>query len=383
MKKNTVMIVLVLAAALAGFYMLVNYRAEQKANLESAERAATVINVRIVSPQEEAVQSRVSFVGNIEAEETVPIYPKLKDLTITKVLVNVGDTVKSGQVLATLDDSLMSTNLQQSRQAVATAEANVRQAESTYRTNKSDYDRYQSLVKDGVVSRQEFERVENLYRIAGEQRKAAQFALADAKAALSGVQINMGYHSVTASASGVIAERNADPGDKSDPDSAMFVVSRQERLKLTGNVPESSFMTLQLGAPATVTAEALPGQSFKATVTRIYPTVDVATRSGKVELGIDSRGVLKPGLYAQGTIEMGEHKGIVLPREVVHQLRGSPNWRVFLLGEGGSVVIRPVTLGVDLGSNVEILEGVSLGDEVIATRSDRLEEQNVRVEVVE
>ena len=383
MKKNTVIILLVLVLSLAGFYMLVNHRAEQKANLEGAERAATVLNVKVISPHEETVHERVSFVGNIEAEETVPIYPKLKDLTITKVLVNVGDAVKSGQTLATLDNSLLSTNLQQAQQAVATAEAGVRQAESTFRTNKSDYDRYQSLVKDGVVSRQEFEKVENQYRISEEQRRSAQFALTDAKAALSNVQINMGYHNLVAPAGGVIAERNVDPGDKSNPDNPMFVISRQEKLKLTGSVPENAFMSLQLGAPATVTSEALPGQTFKATVTRIYPTIDVATRSGKVELGIDSRGVLKPGLYAQGLIEMGEHKGIVLPREVVRQLRGSPNWRVFLLGEGGTVLIRPVTLGMDLGSNVEILEGVSLGDKVIATQSDRLEEQNVRVEVVD
>ena len=383
MKKNTAIIVLALAAALAGFYMLVQYRAGQKANLESQERAATVINVKIIGAREETVYERVSFVGNIEAEETVPIYPKLKDLTITKVLVNVGDTVKSGQTLATLDNSLLSTNLQQAQQAVATAEAGLRQAESTYRTCKSDFGRYQSLVAEGVVSRQEYERIENQFRISEEQRRSAQFALTDAKAALSNVQINMGYHNVTASASGVIAERSADPGDKSNPDSAMFVVSRQERLKLTGTVPENAFMSLQLDAPAIVTSEALPGQTFKAAVTRIYPTIDVATRSGKVELEIESNGVLKPGLYARGTIEMGEHKGIVLPREAVHQLRGSPNWRVYLLGEGGSVVIRPVTLGVDLGSSVEILSGISLEDKVIATQSDRLEEQNVKVEVVE
>ncbi|MDL2264664.1 efflux RND transporter periplasmic adaptor subunit, partial [Synergistaceae bacterium OttesenSCG-928-I11] len=273
--KKTIIIVAVLAAALAGFYWLTHYRAAQKAALESAPQEATVIKVRVISPTEEIIHEKVSFVGNVEAEETVPVYPKLKDLTITAINVNVGDRVKEGDVLARLDNSLMSTNLQQARQGVATAEANVRQAESTFQTQKRDYDRYKSLVADGVVSKQEFDRIENQYRIAEEQRRTAQFALADAKAALSNVQINMGYHSVVAPASGIISERNADPGDKSNPDAAMFVVSRQDRLKLTGSVPENAFMKLALGAPATVVAEALPGETFKASVTRIYPTIDV------------------------------------------------------------------------------------------------------------
>jgi Cu(I)/Ag(I) efflux system membrane fusion protein len=183
--------------------------------------------------------------------------------------------------------------------------------------------------------------------------------------------------------SGVVSERGADPGDKSDSDSAMFVISRQDRLKLTGAIPENAFMKLAPGAPATVEVRALPGQTFKASVTRVHPTIDVATRSGRIELGIDARGVLKPGLYAQGTIETGEHDGIVLPREVVRQLRGSPDWRVFLLRDDGTVEARQVTLGIDLGSRVEIAEGVGTDDRVIATQSDKLEEQNVRVEVTD
>lgn len=382
-KKSTGIIVLVLVVALVGFAGLVQYRANQKAALESGEREATVLNVKVIVASEDTIAERVSFVGSIEADETVPIYPKLGDLTIERISVNIGDEVKEGQTLARLDRSLMSTNLEQARQGVGTAQANVRQADSTFETRKRDYERYKSLVTEGVVSRQEFDQVENQYKIAQEQRSAARFQLSDARAALSNVQINMGYHEIKAPVSGVIAERNADPGDKSSPDKAMFVISRQTRLKLTGTVPEAAFMTLQLKAPAVVTAEALPGKTFQASVSRIYPTLDAATRSGRVELGIDSQGILKPGLYAQGTIDMGAHRGLVLPREAVHQLRGSPNWRVFVLSGDHGVEIRPVELGLDLGSNVEILRGVSTEDKIIATRSDRLEEQNIRVEVVE
>lgn len=381
--NNTATIVVILLVALLVFTGLVFYRAAQKSNPDGERTDVVVINVKVVRATEMTVREKVSFVGNIEAEETVPVYPKLRDLTIDKVSVHVGDKVGKGQALARLDDNLMSTKLRQARQFVGTAEANLRQADSTYRVNKKNFERYRSLAMSDVVSKQEFDHVENQYRIAEEARNAARFQLEDAKAALANVQINMGYHHVVAPVSGVISERNADPGDKSDSDVPMFVISRQEHLKLSGTVPERTFMILRSGAPATVTVEALPGRSFKATVMRIYPTLDAATRSGRVELGIDSNDVLKPGLYAQGTIEISERTGMVLPREAVHQLRGSPHWRVFVASGDHGVEARTVKLGADLGSTVEILEGVFPKDRIITTPSDRFQEQNVRIEVVE
>lgn len=383
MKTNgSSMIFFALIVALLAFIGLIFHRAVQKANLENGSVVAAVINVRVVHAAEAAIREEVSFVGSIEAEETVPVYPKLGDLTIEKIVVNVGDYVKKGQLLAQLDSSLMVTNLRQVKQILGTAEAGLRQADSTYQMCKKDFERYRDLVGDGVVSRQEFDRVENQYRIAEEARSAARFQLEESRAALSNVQINIGYHNLVATASGVISARNADPGDKSDSGAPMFVISRVEHLKLAGAVPESAFMDLRVGAQAIVTAEALPGRSFEASVSRIYPTLDADTRSGRVELAINSNGILKPGLYARGTIKMGEHTGLLLPRETMRQLRGSPHWQIFVVSGDHGVEARTVKLGVDLGSTVEILEGVSREDRVIATQSERFQEQNIQIEVL-
>jgi RND family efflux transporter MFP subunit len=374
---------MILAASLAVFYGLVRYRFSQKARLESQIPEVSAVNVRVIKATEETIREHVSFVGNIEAIETVPVYPKLSNLTVTNVNVYVGDRVKKGQILATLDDSLMTTNLQQAKQVVGAAEANFRQSESTSDTRRKDYERYKSLVDEGVISRQEFDQAENQFRVAQEQALSARHLLAEARAALSNARISMGYHNVVAPVGGIISERNVDPGDKSNSDNVMFVLSRQDGLKLTGMVSESAFMTLKTGAPATVTAEALPGQAFEASVTRVYPTVDASTRSGRVELGIDSGGALKPGLYAQGEIEIGRHVGKVLPREAIRPLNGTPDWRVFLISGDHGVEARSVKLGMDRGNRVEILEGISLEDKIIVTQSDRLNERGVRVKVVD
>ncbi len=348
----------------AVFGGLILYRRHEIASTKAEVPEAEALPVRTVSLLPMLFEEIVSFAANVEPEETAAVVSKVPGRTVLRVYVNEGDAVKRGHKLAEVDDSLL-------RQQIAQAEAALGKARTYAATIGSDFKRIKALFEENVVSRQQYERMDGEFKIAGRQME-------EARAALNQLRIMLGYHTLEAPVDGVVLARNVDPGDTVSQSPA-FIISRQENVTVSGGVPERFYPSVRRGQKVSVALDAFPGESFEGAVARIAPVLDPATRTGKVEVLLPSGGRIRPGMFARVAIRLGERNGVALPLEAVGRLSGSGESMCFVVSSDVAL-LRKIVTGAEKDGYVEIVGGLDEGEEVVATRSERVRD-GVRVKV--
>lgn len=362
------------------FLALIAFRGIQQHRLNSKPLEAERIPVELAAPEMFVFTDEVSFVANLEPEEQAAVVAKLAGKTVLRVLVDIGTPVKAGQVLAILDDSLLKPQLAQVEATVEKAKAVLSQARTQSETARKDFDRYDQLYRENVISGQQFDHAKGQVEVAEAGEKLARKQLAEAASGLDQLGVLMGYHVVRAPISGVIAARFIDPGDTSSAEKPSFLINRQERVKVKGSVPENGFARLRVGQDGTVTLDALDGKAVKGKVARLSPAIDPVTRTGQAELLLQAGDGLKPGMYARVTLNVGSHEGLAVPREAVKSLAGTGEKRVFL-EKAGKAESRMIRTGSEEKDRVEVVEGLKPGEKVILTQSVRIGEGSL-VEVL-
>ena len=362
------------------FVALIAFRGIQQHRLNSKPLEAERIPVELAAPEMFVFTDEVSFVANLEPEEQAAVVAKLAGKTVLRVLVDIGTPVKAGQVLAILDDSLLKPQLAQVEATVEKAKAALSQARTQSETARKDFDRYDQLYRENVISGQQFDHAKGQVEVAEAGEKLARKQLAEAASGLDQLGVLMGYHVVRAPISGVIAARFIDPGDTSSAEKPSFLINRQERVKVKGSVPENAFARLRVGQDGTVTLDALDGKEVKGKVARLSPVIDPVTRTGQAELILQAGDGLKPGMYARVTLNVGSHEGLAVPREAVKSLAGTGEKRVFL-EKAGKAESRMIRIGSEEKDRVEVVEGLNPGEKVILTQSVRIGEGSL-VEVL-
>ena len=358
---------LAVLALIVFFVSLIVYRGYRQKTDRSPVEESGVTKVDIVRPRPYLFKNTVSFTAEIKPENMVALISKVSGRTVLKVYADVGDTVKAGDVLAELDESLV-------RQDIAGAEAVLSRAEAQYRTAESDYLRMKNLLEEEVISRQSFDHSEAGY-------KAASGQLNEAKAALAQLRILLGYHRIVSPVSGIVDSRNIDPGDTVSQQVPLFIINQQGNVKVKGAVPESSFFSLKKGQPAVITVDAIPEKKFEGRITRLSPALDPVTRTGQVEVMLPSGGILKPGVFARVTIEIGSSENLAVPRDIVRPLAGTGDFQIFVVS-GDRASRRIVGIAKEENNMVQISGDIDLSSEdmVISTLTDKIKD-GARIEV--
>ena len=335
---------------------LIVYRWHQRVAAEGITPAPDVIPVEAVYLEPFSFQNKISFSAGIEPEEKAAVVCKVPGKTVLKVFVSEGDRVKEGNPLAVVDDSLL-------RQQIIQAEAALGRASSYSSTVAGDFERISALYGEQVVSRRQFDHAQGEARIAARQ-------VQEARAALDQLKIMLGYHTITAPVSGVVLTRSLDPGDTSSQAPA-FIIGSGEKVKVSGAVPERLFVGVKAGQKAEVTVDALPGRSFEGAVSRVHPSLDPVTRTGKVDVLLSPEGALLPGMYARVTISTGARQGLGLPLESVGRLAGTGESVCYVI-EDGVARLRKITVGGEQDNRIEVLAGLGREDGVISARSEKI-----------
>ena len=361
MKKYVVFILF-----LAVFGGLILYRQHEILSKMTDVPATEAIPVRTISLLPTTFEETVSFAANVEPEETAAVVSKVPGRTVLRVYVNEGDYVKKGQKLAEVDDSLL-------RQQIAQAEAALGKARTYASTIGADFKRIAALFQENVVSRQQYERMDGEAKVAARQ-------VEEARAGLNQLRIMLGYHTLEAPVAGVVLSRTVDPGDTVSQ-SPVFIISRQENVKISGGVPERYYPSVRIGQKVFVSLDAFPGERFEGVVLRIAPALDPGTRTGKVEVLLPSGGRIKPGMYARVSLRLGERKGYALPLEAVGRMPGSGE-NICYVVSGDVALLRKISTGAEDGGLVEILSGLKPDEKIVATRSEKIRD-GVQVKVSE
>lgn len=283
------------------------------------------------------------------------------------VLVDRGDKVKRGQVLALIRPSDLPDQLAAARNAHAQAVAALGLA-------RANLERAKALAPQGLVSQQELQAATT----AAASAEAVEGAAGSQMAALG---VRLGETRLAAPYDGVVTARRLDPGELVGPSSGpILTVARIDLLRAYVAVNEREAAKLALGQTATLSVEALPGQRFEGRVVRLAPTYDAVTRTLEAEIHLENpHGVLRPGMYGRAEIlvELRRDRAVV-PAGAV-RISGEKAF-VFVVesaasGDGGQTTRarrRAVRLGADLGEALEVAEGLEPGDEIVTAGIDGL-----------
>jgi HlyD family secretion protein len=285
---------------------------------------------------------------------------------LERVLVNFGDRVTAGQLVATLDAREIDTQVDAADAAINVAKAALASAEAALSNAALERDRAQKLFERGAVPRQRLDSAETAYRSAEAQRDLAQANLAQAGAAARRAREVRRDASLTSPITGVVVERNFDPGNLVAPgDKAVVAVADTRVLKLEAGVAELEAGRLKAGMPARVAVQAKPGETYEGRLAALAPEIDARNRHFRVEVRVPNPDAqLLSGMYATATIETARAQQVVtVPREALGLRDGK---RVVLRIAGERVEAVAVTEGMTDAGRVQIVSGLKGGDLLVA-----------------
>jgi len=353
----------------AGAVTLISRANHEQALAKETERD-TVPTVAIVHPLAEKPDEELVLPGSLQAYEESPIYARTSGYLV-RWYKDIGSRVQSGDLLATIDTPEIDQELNQSR---AAREQIVAQLELA----KVSAERWENLRKSDSVSAQEADQQTSGYR-------QAQANLAAADANVRRLEQLEGFKKVYAPFSGVLTKRNVDPGALINAGAGaagreLFDIARVDPLRVYTSVPQAYAPYIKVGASTYVTLQEFPGQKFSAKVARTAESIDPNTRTLLTEVDVPNRdGRLLPGSFGEVHFAVGSNvdKVTVPVNAMLFRAEGP---RLAVVGPDSKVHLRPINIGRDYGTSLEILGGVSIGEQVIINPSDSLEDgQSVKV----
>ena len=300
--------------------------------------------VKLAQVSVRPVEQIQEYTATVEAEVKNNIAPS-SPVRIKNILVEVGDRVAKGQRLVTMDAA----NLEQLKFQLDNKET-------------------------------EFKRVDELYKIGGASKSewdAAKMSLDVMKTSYNNLLENT---SLLSPINGIVTARNYDDGDLY-AGAAILTIEQIRPVKLLVNVSENYYSKVEKGDKATITLDALPGESFTATVSLKYPTINAATHTFPVELTLTNKDEkVRPGMFARAQINFGTEDHVVVPDVAVVKQPGSGERFVYVY-DNGKVNYVKVELGQRLGDAYELLGGIADGTTVVIAGQSRLTDgAEVRVE---
>lgn len=276
------------------------------------------------------------------------------------VLVDRGDVVKKGQLVALVRPSDLPDQL-------AVAKGQLAQAQASKALAETNDKRIKGLAAQGLGSQADADQAAGALASANAAESAA-------KANIDAIASRLGETRIVAPFDGVVVTRRLDPGGVVGTlaGGVILTVARTEILRVFIAVRERDAVSVAIGQKAHVELDAIPGKSFEGSVVRLAPAFDPLTRTLDAEVQLENpNGTLRPGMYGRGAIVLQMHPGaIVVPAGAVQITNAARS--VYVLGADNKVKRVPVTLGVDGGDWLEITNGLKPGDEIVTAGTDAL-----------
>ena len=305
-------------------------------NAAAAVEKEVIPQVRIQQVFEREVEQIETFAATVEAEVKNNISPMMS-LRIKEVLVEVGDQVKKGQILARLD----ATNLEQARL---------------------------KMMNDSI----ELARIDQLYQVGGISKSnwdAMKLASSVSKSNYKNLLENTVLRSPI---NGIVTARNYDAGDMYAMAAPVYVVEQIAPVKLKVNVSEKLFTQIKKGMEVDVKLDVYGDEVFKGKVSLVYPTINAATRTFPVEITIaNANQRVRPGMFARVTFSYGSANHVVVPDQAVVKQTGSGDRYVYVYNNG-AIEFKKVELGRRMGTEYELLGCVESGVSVVTEGHSRV-----------
>jgi len=362
--RRTIVVGAILLSAAFAFLLCsgIQSRVDAEKRLEKTVTLSSAAVVNVVHPIRGSDDQAIELPGNTQAFTEAPIYARTSGY-LRQWYFDIGAHVKRGQLLAEIETPELDEQLEQAENQLKTAEANLQLAKVTA-------DRWVYLEKSSVVSKQERDQAVSDLN--------AKRATADSdRANVARLKKLQAFEQVYAPFDGVITARNTDVGDLIQGDNTapkeLFHLAAVGKLRVYISVPEVYASAIKSGETVRLTLDAFPGENFAGTLVRDANSIDLTSRTLRVEVDVDNpTGSLLPGAYAFVHWELpSATHAVTIPTNTL--LFRAEGLRVAVV-RGGQAKLVPVTIGHDYGSSVEVLSGLTSEDTVILDPSDSITE---------
>ena len=305
----------------------------------------SAVAVKVCTAETSTMEINETYTSEILPYKQNDITPAAQGLHIDKILVDVGDYVKAGDIVATMNRT------------------SLKQLEINLATVEDSYNRMKPVHATGGISDQQMLELENTLTL---QREMVD---------------NMRRNSeIKSPISGVVTARNYENGDLFTSMPILHVM-QIDKLKVMANVSEQYYPNVKVGDKVDINVDIFPGERFEGKVSRIAPALDAATRTFSVEITIPNANErLRPGMFARATFHMGDIEGVMIDDVAVQKQAGSSERYVYVVKDGVAQ-FRFVRDGRRVGSKVSIVEGLEAGEQVATTSFVRLDDGKA-VEVI-
>jgi RND family efflux transporter MFP subunit len=350
-----VVAVILVIAAIAGAWMVFGSgggeKAAEPAKGGAAGGARQLPTVTVAVPGRQSITSVVSGTGSLAARREMPVGVAGEGGLVTRVLVEPGDWVNAGQVLATVDRSVQS-------QTAQSQAANIRVAQADLSLAQAELDRAQQLLARGIVSKADIDR-----KTATRDAAAARVRVAQAQ--LSETQARNRRLDIRAPAAGLVLTRAVEPGQiVSAGSGTLFRVAQGGQMELRAQLAEADLQRIPVGARAEVTPVGMD-RVFSGEVWQVSPVIDPQTRQGVARIALSFDRALRPGGFASARIMAGGAVAPLLPQSAI-QSDAKGNY-VYILNAKDEAERRAVTTGEVSDAGVAIASGLEGTERVVLT----------------
>lgn len=323
------------------------------------------------------LRGEIMGTGTLEARVKTTISPRIQE-RLAEVLVDQGDTVKTGQLLARLDNAEL-------RQQVAVAHASQAAAHASIERISSDEDRAQAILELGRVEQQRYaelaarklaseserDKANEVLGVAEADLKRSRSSTKEARKQMTSAEKNvslreaqLAFTEMRSPYDGLVVRRDRDPGVVVVPGSSILQLINTREMWISAWVDETSMAPLTVGQPARVVFRSEPGQSYPGEVARLGREVDRETREFLVDVRVQQLPTnWAVGQRAEVFIETGrQSEAVIIPQHFLLWRGGKPG---VMVNEQGKAQWRGISLGLQGTQDIEVLQGLSVGDQII------------------
>ncbi len=375
MKRN---LYISLSAVLAASLLLAACNGGQQSK-SPARRVVTGVQLQTVRLQ--SLPAMIDAVGTVSSVNTSVLSAQIAG-TVREIRVKPGDRVRRGEVLAVLDDraplaqlGMAKAGVEEASQGLVEIDHDLQAAQANLQFATATYKRYQGLLAKSSISPQEFDGAQARYKaaLANEQaleakKKQIEAKQQQARSQQSSAQTLYSYSTIVSPLTGVVVTKAVDAGTVVMPGTPVLTVE-DARYRLEVSVPEELMGSIRLGQEVAVS---LRKGEFQGSVTEIVPAADPASRTFVVKIDLPQDCGCRSGEYGKASLPLGVDKSLLVPRTAV--VRRGELEAVFVANQNRVLEFRLVKTGRMTGGRVEILSGLSAGEQVAVTKVDQLQD---------
>lgn len=359
-------------------------------------KAPEALEVRTATAQIRNIDRSISVTGSLEPDEKVSVSSEVPG-RISTILVDFGQPVRKGQVVAELDKQELQYQVDRAKGSLAQSLARLgldptqeeggvqstpvmKQAQAQFEDAKSKFENAQKLIKTGDISQERFTEVEKSYQArlalleaSRDDMRTLQASVQSLRADVKLAQKRLSDATIRAPFDGAVSEKLVSPGQYLKENTPILTVVKTNPLRLRVEVPESAAAVIRVGSSLTFTTDAAAEAQFNATVRQLNPSLDAKSRSLTVEARLNSHdNRLRPGMFVQVQLVLSKNNEIVVvPKQALYTLAGLT--KVFVI-RGGKVHEHRVTPGPEVGDGfVEVpRDAVQPGESVAVSQLQQL-----------